>query len=69
VVVERPALPDRPSYEPRMQMFSMATVIGAVRDTRDREAIEVAEWFMARARRGFREALWADDARFGGAEW
>lgn len=36
-----------------LQLMASATTLGFCRDARDAEAVAVAEWFMARARRAF----------------
>lgn len=35
------------------QLMASATTLGFCRDARDAEAVAVAQWFMARARRAF----------------
>jgi len=55
-----------PSAEARQRMWAQATVLWAVLDAAGRESIEygVALWFSERASREYRQALWADEARY-----
>lgn len=62
--VEMIPLAERPSYLSRLALLSMSgTAVNVRLDVGDPELEAVAEWWTARARRQFRQALWADDAR------
>lgn len=50
----------RPSWSARLQLMAQAWVTVDVRNAHG--DTDAAEWFMARARRQFREGLWADEA-------
>lgn len=55
----------RPSAEARYQLIAQAGVSSAVKDI-DRTSVEadVADYFLARARREFVRACWVDEARY-----
>jgi hypothetical protein len=63
--VEMIPLGNRPSWPARQASLAMATRCGFARDAVGEGSVELdaARWFMARARRQLREALWADHAR------
>jgi hypothetical protein len=61
----RPDISERPSLQARYRLMAQAVTTGMVRESHG--PMDIAEWWMERARHAFRVALWSDDAIYGDA--